>query len=144
MKEQAVDDSQIEVLREMVRGAAPGSVLAVAPDVFDRYGGELAVVVGGTTGHSMTITRSTAMKPGMVAVISQHGGTPISNSPFGRYMGGWAKPVREEPGVEIEAAAAPKPPRPPRPRPPAAPQPSMPPPPGPPRPRGPRQRIVDT
>lgn len=139
-----MNDSQIETLREMVRGAAPGSVLAVAPDVFDSCSAELAIEVGQVAGHRMTIARSPALKPGMVAVLGQHGGTPISGSPFGKYIGKYAgKPAVVEPGVEIEAAA-PKPPKPPRPKPPAAPQPSMPAPPGPQRPRGPRQRIVDT
>jgi hypothetical protein len=143
-----MNDSQIETLREMVRGAAPGSVLAVAPDVFDSCSAELAIEVGNMAGHRMTITRSPALKPGMVAVLGQHAGTPISGSPFGKYIGKFAgkmagKLAVEEPGVEIEAAA-PKPPKPPRPKPPAAPQPSLPNPPAPQRPRGPRQRIVDT
>jgi hypothetical protein len=140
-----MDDHQLDTLRRMIREAQPGSVLAVAPDVFDRHGADLAEVVGGMVGHSMTISRSPAMKPGMVAVISQHAGTPISGGAFGKYIGAYSmpKPVLEEAGVEIEAVA-PKPPKPPKPNPPASPKPVLPPHPGPQKPRGPRQRIVDT
>jgi hypothetical protein len=70
-------DQDLETLRTLVREAPPGSILALAPDVFDRFKGELASEAASTVGSNIRIQRAAVMKPGTVAVLAAANFAPV-------------------------------------------------------------------
>ena len=119
-----MSEFDLDSLREMVRGASPGSLLMVRLDVFDQLKAELATEAASTPGIRLAIQRAPGLKSGTVAVMSPHGGTPMT------VAGSLGKFLKHKPDP-------PPPPPPPPPEPPPPPPPEWPAP-------GPRQRIVDT
>lgn len=124
----------LERLQQLIDKAPPGSMVVVAPDVYDQLAAHWSAV-GAPKGQFMgiEIRRSPALRPGQGGIMAPHAGIP---------MGGFATKFLAKSGPTLDpppvvappvVVAAPEPP-------PPLPEPELPAW----RPQGPRQRIVDT